>query len=240
MNKKLPLPSKTQILNQIETTKELNRQFKNAHKNLRELSSYLQNFVKQELQNEDKSFRIFRVSDIMGGSACVDWEPEIILYNHNNIRYIGNRRFVISKGGVHKIYSTDIIEKELPFDAEKLLDFCDKMTDLLGIPVGFHVEKIVDQLDGPPQYINEIKFVHKNGKILAEGTIQYVGWDCDDDWVVVEDVDGKHFYYGTTAHGGGFNAHIAPGGDYSEAKNFFERDDVVSDSWNCIFSYLKD
>ena len=156
-------------------------------------------------------------------------------YDYPYVNYIGNRKFVITENKSSEIYSNEIVDKELPFDGEKLLNLCEQLTEKLGVSVKFFETKVIDTVDDVREY-RQLSLAHKTGTIIDSGEIEYKGWDCTDNWAVVDDVDGRHFYCGTGAHGGGYTHHIRPGESYAVIEAFLRSDEVfVSED---VFSYF--
>jgi hypothetical protein len=232
-------PSKFSIQQEIKTFFEINGMYQKSIKKRQELSDTLEKYVKETLKSAG-----FPVSHSLSGiqvcNLCFgpEREPQMWLYHDSYpyANYIGNGKFVVTENKNHReIYSNEIVDMELPFDGEKILNLCEQLTEQLGISVRFCETKVIDVVDEAREY-RQLSLVHKTGTIIDSGEIEYKGWDCTDDWAVVDDVDGRHFYCGTSAHGGGYTYHIRPGEDYSVIKAFLQSDDVfVSEE---VFSYF--
>ena len=92
-----------------------------------------------------------------------------------------------------------------------------------------------------PYCVEDLFLIHENCKVLCSGDIEYEnnGWNIDDEWVLIEDFDGKHLYYGTTgttAQRGGLNVHIKPGENCESFLN--PPDDVVIKNLTLAKSFL--
>jgi hypothetical protein len=232
-------PSKCSIQHEIETFFEINGMYQKSRKKHQELSDTLGNYVKETL----KSVGLPISQNLTGIQVCglsygPEREPEMWLYHSGYpcVNYIGNGKFVVTdSNNSGAIYSNEIVDMELPFDGEKILNLCEQLTEQLGIAVKFVETKVIDVVDEVREY-RQLHLAHKTGTIIDSGEIQYKGWDCTDDWAVVDDVDGRHFYCGTSAHGGGYTYHILPGEDYSEIKAFLRSADVFASE--DVFSYF--
>ena len=234
-----PPPSKCSIQHEIETFFEINEMHQKAKKKHQELSDTLKNYVEETLKSAGFPLQQNLLGiEVCGLSYSLKREPEMWLYHtgYPCVKYIGSGKFVVTESNNSgEIYSNEIVDKELPFDGEKILNLCEQLTEQLGISVKFFETKVIDVVDEVREY-RQLHLAHKTGTIIDSGVIEYKGWDCTDDWAVVDDVDGRHFYCGTSAHGGGYTYHIRPGEDYSEIKAFLRSADVfVSED---VFSYF--
>jgi hypothetical protein len=231
-------PSKFFIQQEIETFFEINEMYQKSRKKHQELSDTLENYVKETLKSAGLPIsRNLTGIQVCGLSYGPEREPEMWLYHSGYpcVKYIGNGKFVVTESNSGEIYSNEIVDGELPFDGEKILNLCEQLTEQLGISVKFVETKVIDAIDEAREY-RQLHLVHKTGTIIDSGVIEYKGWDCTDDWAVVDDVDGRHFYCGTSAHGGGYTYHIRPGENYSEIKAFLRSDDVFVSEY--VFSYF--
>lgn len=232
---KMELKESSEIRREISEIKEINRLHEESVDRARDLSMTLVDYVKKELASADRKFQYIRVSGMDAGCASPLWDPKITL-SCGTTHYVGNGRFVVTRSNYSSIYSYDILDKEPDFDGSKLLSLCEQLSERLGVPVKFNEAGIIDTLDREPKNYRELKVYHKTGSIVAHGKIEYLGWDCKDEWAVVDDTDGRHFYCGSTGHGGGYNYHIRPGEDYSDVREFLSREDVfVCES---VFTYF--
>lgn len=171
-------------------------------------------------------------------SVCLD---KIIELNSNPKEYlahVGGGRFLwINDCNFRALYPRHIVKDKEPFESSHLLKLCSELSEELGIKVEFNSVKFVESFSGSHPYcIDDVSLIHKNCKVLCSGIIEYVGWDIGDEWVLIEDFDGKHLYYGTTAHGGGLNVHIKPGESCESFLN--PPDDVVIENLAQAKSFL--
>lgn len=236
-------PVKIKISREIETVKEISRQHKEAVLRARELCKELEEYVIKVLASNDERFRAIIVAGgMVVGCSTPEWSPQITLHICNSkVLYVGNRNFLVTKSKTSsygQVYAYDIAEGKLPFDGEKLLDMCDKLTEQLGVPVKVCETEVIHKIEGDPRSYGEVCLVYGTNSIVNSGIIEYRGWDIHDNWVVVRNKGGQHFYFGTGGHGQGYTHHIPPGGDYSFAKKFFNGKSVfVSET---VFSYFPD
>lgn len=198
------------------------KQFKELECEAKEINSYLWDFIKNRVKH--LPVRVYEPCALHGYNMITlvvpSWE-----YNFQ-FHYLGNGKFSWSTVTHPKYFSQLDLAKEHPFNTQELLKICEELTKELGVNVSVPVTELKYQCDSTPQDSEDVKMLHPNGTILDEDEIVYVGWDCKDNWVIVEDFDGKHLYYGTTAHGGGMNVHLKPGDNLD---SFFQlnRDDTI-------------
>lgn len=148
---------------------------------------------------------------------------ELISRPGEPLAHIGDGKFLWLKDlnfNFRGLYPWQIIKDKEPFDSSHLLKLCDDLSDELGFRVEFSAFDFVESFSGPHPYcVEDLFLIHENCKVLCSGVIEYVGWDIDDEWVLIEDFEGKHLYYGTTAQRGGLNVHIKPGDSYESFLN---------------------
>lgn len=137
---------------------------------------------------------------------------------HQYACHIGNNNFIwVNRRDRIQIYSHNIINDIPPFDPTVILKKCSELTEELCMEVKIRTTELITKLKyDVPCSLDDVKLIHPNCEILHNGQIIYLGWDCEDNYVLLKDTDGIHLYYGTTAHGGGLNKHIKPGENFSD------------------------
>jgi hypothetical protein len=197
----------------------------------KKIDSYLDKMIKERVKH--LPVRVYGPCSAHGHKMCVYINPnrQIVGYFH----YLGGGNFAWSKVTNPKYYTQMDYKKPHPFDTLELLKICDELTEELGIKVEVVVTSLSGRCEDNPQDSEDIKSLHPNGVILAQNVIEYVGWECTDKWVIVEDDDGKHVYFGTSAHGNGMNVHLEPGDSLS---TFF--DNGAGDTIICGISWARE
>lgn len=135
--------AKSDLLMEINTIKSINKQHEMAVERARDLIEYLEKYVRDYLISSDKDFESVVVFGEIAGCATSQWSPKITFYCQN-LRYIGGNRLVLTNSNSHgAIHHNEIVKGKIPFDGFKLLNLCNELTELLGIPVGFHETGII-------------------------------------------------------------------------------------------------
>ena len=170
--------------------------------------------------------------------VCLPKIIELISRPREYLAHVGDGKFLwVNEYNFRALYPRHIVKDKEPFDSSQLLKLCDELSEEIGFRVEFSTEKLVESFSGSHPYcVDDVSLIHENCKVLCSGVIEYVGWDIDDEWVLIEDFDGKHLYYGTTAHGGGLNVHIKPGESYESFLN--PPDDVRIENLSQAKSFL--
>lgn len=172
---------------------------------------------------------------------------ELISRPGEPLAHIGDGKFLWLKDlnfnfNSRGLYPRQIIKDKEPFDSSHLLKLCDDLSKELGFRVEFRAIDFVESFSGTHPYcVEDLFLIHENCKVLCRGDIEYEndGWNIDDEWVLIEDFDGKHLYYGTygtTAQRGGLNVHIKPGESYESFLN--PSDDVRIENLSQAKSFL--
>ncbi len=207
----------------VEFVRKANRDFKESMERRNEFEKYVKDSVEKAIKGA--GFK-YKMSVYLFGGDSSEWTPEVSINpRFYGIRlspgprtnkslffhYVGEGKFMWSEHQ-SKVYPDRMINGlPAPYDTEKLFEICKSQSEVLGIPVNILVSPIVTEIKGNPDSALDLLVLHPGGEVKYEGRITYHGWDCTDKWAIVWDPkSGYHFYYGSSAHGGGMGNHIAP------------------------------
>lgn len=223
--------NKDQILSTLNKVEKFRKLKEELDDETREVNKYCTSYARDLL----KGFpvRVFELCSWLGQEAVLKvstiWQPAMAQSDPpctGFFHYMGDGRFAWSKSDTYKLYQFQVFEAPPRFDTEKLLDICKQISQDLGIKCEVIKTEILEACQGSPRNNFDVLALHPEGKIIGSGKIEYRGWYCTDNWVVVEDSRGKHLYYGTSADGSGMNEHIAPGEDLTDFLDLYEDDSV--------------
>lgn len=150
------------------------------------------------------------------GRLISSWDPIITIYSHCNhekkqffCKIEGKWRWYNGFDPYRGAYPHLILDdQDAPFDIEALERACRELQEELDIPVNIADAPILKEVKHP-ECIDDLLFLLPGAEILAEGYIEYMGWDCTNQWAVLKDKDNKlHVFYGKTANGDGYNIHL--------------------------------
>lgn len=218
----------------VEFVRKASRQYKEAMDLREKLLNHVNSQVGKAIEESGLPYK-FRVYMVSGPG---EWTPEAHInpdpwwinlfpdpesHEKAHFHYVGDGKFMWSKHD-HKVYPDSKLNNlPAPYDTAKLLEICQAQSESLGVDVTILVSPVVTEIKGSPQSSMDLLVLHPKGKIEHEGEISYHGWDCTDNWAIVSDPEtGNHLYFGSTAHGGGMNNHISPGGSFDSFLNFSE------------------
>jgi hypothetical protein len=227
----------------VEFVRKANRDFKESMERRNEFEKYVKDSVEKAIKEAgfQKYPNQYKLS-VGLWSESDEWAPEVFIRPtplgihlspspHTNkglfFLYVGDGKFMWSEHQ-SKVYPDRRINNlPAPYDTEKLFAVCKSQSEVLGIPVNILVSPIITEIKGNPDSALDLLVLHPGGEVKYEGRITYHGWDCTDKWAIVWDPkSGHHFYYGSSAHGGGMGNHIAPGQSFDGFLEFAEDSDT--------------
>jgi hypothetical protein len=206
--------TKDRIAGTIQKIKEFRALQEDIQDEAKDFGSYCTEYAKSSLS--PFSVRVYDVCGMRGKDAKILVSTTFRSFSGRYFHYIGEGRFVWSKEISDKLYEFDICQGDHPYDAVALLERCENITKDLGVPCELIKSTLESRCSTAISNFRDALSRHPGGVLLGWGMITYHGWDCEDRWAVIEDSDGKHLYYGNTAHGGGMNCYVPPQGDYAE------------------------
>ena len=195
--------TKDRIPETIQKIQDYRKFYEEVCDEAREFSLYCTDYAKSELSPFD--VRVYDVCGMHGKDAKISVSTKFRSFSGKFLHYFGGGDFRWSKEQGETLYEFDICDGvSFPYDTQLLLDRCKKISEDLGIPCEIVKTTLESKNSGVINNSRDALSRHPGGKNLGDGYITYSGWDCKDRWVVIEDSEGKHLYYGHTAHGGGY------------------------------------
>lgn len=221
---------------------EVNANNKLARETQDKASRYLKDLA-NKLNDKLKEFNL-SIYNLTGNSgiATTNWNPSFVLnpqplnISNKYFLYTGNE-FLWSSH--YYLYPHCILNEPPPYDTEKLLNICKSFEEEHGIKIEIISTNIIGKIEGYPSSKNDLLVLHPDGKILAFGNISYMGWDCKDQYGIIEDDSGKHLYYGTSGHSSEMNNYLPPNSDYNKFFDLHKENDTYIDNIDYLKELLK-
>ena len=166
-----------------------------------------------EIKEKTKDFPVKYIASFTAGILTDRWQPCIgatinlnkdhlytLVYNKKT-GFMWNRH---DCGTIYKSTSKNIDPGDIRFDLQRLLQIFSDFEKDTGIPVELRETPIPD-ITRSPQRTEDVLEIHYNDdpKIVHEDIVSYLGWDCNDKWVVVSTNKHDILYWGSSAHGAG-------------------------------------
>jgi 8-oxo-dGTP pyrophosphatase MutT (NUDIX family) len=227
---------KEDLLKFIATHKDLAAQMDASNERLAMYDKEITKIVEDRFSEAFPDVNVIYSILFLSWSATPSWAPCIQVIGATSAICSSHFWLKVKKLGwvsytgapADEVYMHKVVREAVPFDTKHLETVCSELSEELGIPVVVEEHK-VSKVHSELRTVDDLLVKHPGAKVLEEGEIWYMGWDCRDQWVALETYKGIWIYYSTNAHGFGFDKSIAPGYSIKEFLDYIHVPDTTAE-----------